>query len=142
MLVNSSFTRSNFWEAVTLAKLTMIFAILLIILGVAVFVATGSQAPTALIPTYFGILLGFLGLFANTENNKRRMLFMHIAVTVGLIGFIFPGARAAGDLITLMHGRTVLRPVAMQEELAMAGLCLIFVLLSVRSFIAARRARA
>ncbi len=124
-----------------MAKLTMIFAILLIILGVAVFVATGSHAPMALIPTFFGILLGILGLFANTENSKRRMLFMHIAVTVGLIGFIFPGSRAAGDLIRLMHGHAVLRPVEMQEELAMAGTCLIFVLLCVRSFIAARRAR-
>lgn len=125
-----------------MAKLTIVFAVLLIVLGVAVFFATGSQAPTALIPAYFGLLLGALGLLANTENSKRRMLFMHIAVTVGLVGFIFPGARAAGDLLTKMRGGTVLRPVAMQEELAMAAICLVFVLLCVRSFIAARRARA
>lgn len=125
-----------------MAKLTLIFAGVLIVLGAAVFFATGSQAPTALIPAYFGTLLGILGLLANTENSKRRMVFMHIAVTVGLIGFIFPGARAAGDLITLMRGGNVLRPVAMQEELAMAAICLVFVLLCVRSFIAARRARA
>ncbi len=124
-----------------MAKLTLVLALILIILGVAVFVATGSHAPTALIPAYFGVLLGILGLFANTENSKRRMLFMHIAVTVGLIGFVFPGWRAAGDLIKQMHGQTVLRPVAMQEELAMAVICLIFVLLCVRSFIAARRGR-
>jgi hypothetical protein len=124
-----------------MAKLTLVVALVLIVLGIAVFVATGSQAPTALIPAWFGILLGILGFFANTKDSKRRMLFMHIAVTVGLIGFIFPGWRAAGDLITLMHGQTVLRPIAMQEELAMALICLIFVLLCVRSFIAARRAR-
>lgn len=124
-----------------MAKLTMVFAGILIVLGAAVFFATGSHAPTALIPAYFGILLGILGLLANTDNSKRRMLFMHIAVTVGLVGFIFPGARAAGDLLTRMRGGSVLRPIAMQEELAMAAVCLVFVLLCVRSFIAARRAR-
>ncbi|MHB8302776.1 MAG: hypothetical protein ACYDC6_08085 [Acidobacteriaceae bacterium] len=125
-----------------MARLTMVFAAVLIVLGVAVFFATGSHAPTSLIPAFFGVLLGILGVLANTENAKRRMLFMHIAVTVGLIGFIFPGARAAGDLMTTMRGGSVLRPVAMQEELAMAAICLVFVLLCVRSFIAVRRARA
>ncbi len=124
-----------------MAKLTLVFALILIILGVAVFVATGSHAPTALIPAYFGILLGILGLLANTPNSKRRMLFMHLAVTVGLVGFIFPGWRGLGDLITQMHGQIVLRPVAMKEELAMAAICLVYVLLCVRSFIAARRER-
>jgi hypothetical protein len=112
--------------------------IILIVLGVAVFVATGSHAPTALIPAYFGILLGILGVLARTDDSKRRMLFMHIAVTVGLIGFIFPGWRGMGDLITEMRGQVILRPAAMKEELAMAAICLVYVLLCIRSFIAAR----
>lgn len=87
------------------------------------------------------VVLGVFGLLANTEDSKRRMLFMHIAVTIGLIGFLFPGIRAMGDVIKLLRNQTVLRPIAMWEELAMSILCLIFVLLSVRSFIAARRAR-
>jgi hypothetical protein len=123
------------------AKLTMVVALILIILGVAVFVATGSHAPTALIPAYFGILLGILGLLAKTPDTKRRMLFMHVAVTVGLIGCIFPGWRGIGDLITEMRGEAVLRPAAMKEELAMAAICLVYVLLCVRSFTAARRSR-
>ena len=125
-----------------MAKLTIVVGLILVVLGVAVFVATGSHAPTALIPAYFGILLGILGMLANTPDSKRRMLFMHIAVTVGLIGFIFPGWRGMGDLITQMHGQTVLRPVAMKEELAMAAICLVYVMLCVRSFISARRLRA
>lgn len=129
-------------EAYNVAKLTIGFAGVLIVLGVAVFFATGSKAPTALIPAYFGVLLGVLGALARTEDSRRRMLFMHIAVTVGLVGFVFPGVRAAGDLMTKMRGGNVLRPVAMEEELAMAGICLVYVLLCVRSFIAARRARA
>ena len=124
-----------------MARTTIIFAAALIILGVGVFIVTGSHAPTALIPAWFGIALGILGLLANTPNTQRRMLFMHIAVTIGLLGFIFPGIRAAGDLVKLMQNQTILRPIAMWEELAMAVICFLFVLLSVRSFITARRAR-
>jgi hypothetical protein len=124
-----------------MAKLTLVTALVLIILGVAFFVATGSHAPTALIPAYFGIVLGILGLLANTEDSKRRMIFMHIAVTVGLLGVIFPGWRAASAFLVSAHGNAMMRPLAVKEEFAMAVICLIFVLMCVRSFIAARRAR-
>jgi len=123
------------------AKLTIVVALILIVLGVAVFIATGSHAPTALIPAYFGIVLGILGLLANTPDTRRRKIFMHIAVTIGLVGFIFPGWRGTSDLITQMHGQILLHPAAMKEELAMAGICLVYVLLCVRSFASARRNR-
>jgi hypothetical protein len=125
-----------------MAKFTLVTALVLIILGVAFFVATGSHAPTALIPAYFGIVLGIFGLLANTEDSKRRMIFMHIAVTVGLLGVIIPGWRAASAFAASAHGAAMVRPLAVKEELAMAIICLIFVLMCVRSFIAARRARA
>lgn len=124
-----------------MARTTLFFAAALIVLGLAVFMATGAHAPTALIPAFFGVALGAFGLLANTLNSKRRMLFMHIAVTIGLLGFLFPGIRALGDLIKLLQHQVVLRPLAMYEELAMSLLCLVFVFLSVRSFIAVRRAR-
>jgi len=125
-----------------MAKFTLVTALVLIILGVAFFVATGSHAPTALIPAYFGIVLGILGLLANTEDSKRRMIFMHIAVTVGLLGVIFPGWRAASAFIASTHGTAMARPLAVKEEFAMAVICLIFVLMCIRSFIAARRTQA
>ena len=121
-----------------MAKFTLVTALVLIVLGVAFFVATGSHAPTALIPAYLGIF----GLLANTEDSKRRMLFMHIAVTIGLLGVIFPGWRATSAFLASTHGNAMVRPVAVKEEFAMAVICLIYVLMCVRSFIAARRARA
>lgn len=124
-----------------MAKVTLITALVLIVLGIAVFMATGSSAPTALIPSYFGIVLGILGLLARTKDSKRRMIYMHIAVTVGLIGVIFPGWRGGSDFIASTHGIAVLHPAAMKEELAMAAICLVYVLLCVRSFVAARQAR-
>lgn len=124
-----------------MAKTTILFAVALIILGVGFFVATGSHAPTALIPALFGAVLWVCGLLARTEDSKRRMLVMHIAVTIALLGFLFPGIRALGDGMKMLRGQVVLRPLAMWEEAVMAVLCLILVVLSVRSFIAARKAR-
>jgi hypothetical protein len=62
------------------------------------------------------------------------MLWMHIAVTVGLIGLI-------GGVVRFFQ--SVRGPMAAETEAtgAMALLCLIFVALCVRSFIAARRSR-
>ena len=37
---------------------------------------------------WFGLLLVVFGALANPPDAKRRMLFMHIAVTVGLLGFL------------------------------------------------------
>jgi hypothetical protein len=125
-----------------MAKFTLVTALVLIILGVAFFVATGSHAPTALIPAYFGIVLGIFGLLARTEDSKRRMIFMHVAVTIGLLGVIFPGWRAASAFLASTGGAAIARPLAVKEEFIMAVICLIFVLMCVRSFIVARRARA
>lgn len=41
-----------------MAKVSLIFAALMIALGLAGFLGTGSQHPTALIPAGFGVALG------------------------------------------------------------------------------------
>ena len=73
-----------------MAKLTIGFGVLLGLIGVGYFVATGSTHPTSLIPLWFGCALVLCGVLANTENARRRMLWMHIAVTIALFGFLFP----------------------------------------------------
>jgi len=125
-----------------MARLTILFGIVLILLGGFGYVATGSHYPTALIPSAFGIVLALLGFFAYTPDTKRRMLFMHIAVTVGLLGFLFTVKGGIVDFILMMDGRQFPHPSAVEEKAAMSVLCLVFVLLCVRSFIVARRARA
>jgi hypothetical protein len=122
------------------AKLTIGFGVVLILLGAASFALTGSTHPTALIPVWFGILLGLCGVLANTPDSRRRMLWMHIAVTVGLLGFVFPGFMAAKVWVAA-HGAPLAHPAAVEEQAAMAVVCLLFTVLCVRSFIAARRLR-
>ncbi len=123
-----------------MAKLTIVFGILLILLGLFGYIATGHQHPTALIPLFFGVVLAALGAGANTENVKRRMLLMHIAVTVALLGFLGTISGVI-DFIRMETGTHFFYPAAPESKAAMCLLCLIFVLLCVRSFITARRAR-
>jgi hypothetical protein len=105
-----------------MAKVTVLFGILLILLGGAFWMATGQKFPTSLIPSGFGVALVALGSLAGNPDPKRRMLFMHIAVT-------------------LFKGKLFPYPAAIEEKAAMSALMLIYVVLCVRSFIAARRSR-
>jgi TRAP-type C4-dicarboxylate transport system permease large subunit len=120
-----------------MAKVTLVFAVLLIILGAGFYFGTGSKAPTALIPAWFGVALGFFGLLAISPSESRRKLYMHINVTIGLLGFLGAAGRA---ISVLASGRTP-DQVALIAQFLVAGLLLIYVILCVRSFIAARRAR-
>jgi len=121
-----------------MAKLTIGFGVVLILLGAWGFIATGREHPTALIPAYFGLVLVWSGVLANTEDAKRRMLWMHIAVTVGLLGFLGAGAMVIVENVKA-HGAPLAHPIAVESQGAMAAICLVFVGLCVRSFIAARR---
>jgi fucose 4-O-acetylase-like acetyltransferase len=123
-----------------MAKLTIAFGIVLIVLGITGFVETGSAHPTALIPAAIGLLFVLFGAMANTENSKRRMLWMHISVTVALLVFLGM-VPAAIDTIRLSRGVSFPHPAAVVEKGALALFSLIYVLFCVRSFVSARRAR-
>ena len=123
-----------------MAKLTLGFGVLLIFVAIAGFVATGSSHPTALIPGGIGLLFCLFGALANSSDLKRRMMWMHVAVTVALLCFLGT-IKADIDVFRLAHGAVFEHPVAIEEKAAMSLLCLLFVLLCVRSFVAARRSR-
>ena len=123
-----------------MGKITIVTCVLLILLGLACYLYTGHQYPTSLIPAAFGILLVALGSMAETPVQRRRMLAMHIAVTVGLLGFLATAA-ALVSVVQLIKGKLFPYPIAIEEKAAMSILLLIYVLLCVRSFIVARRSR-
>lgn len=118
----------------------MVFGVALILLGAWGFIGTGSQHPTALIPTYFGLALCSCGYLAMRNGGAQRAVWMHGAVTLGLLGFLFPGAMAIIETVKA-HGGPLADPPAVEAQTAMAAICLVFVVLCVRSFITARRAR-
>lgn len=104
--------------------------ILIGLIGYGYGMSEGAASVTALIPAFVGVVIMACGHFGMTES--RRKLMMHIAVTVGLLGFI------AGLGGFFRKGMPETIGAAGLSQLAMAVVCLIFVLLGVRSFIAAR----
>lgn len=122
-----------------MAKVTVVFAILLIALGMVGYFGTGAQHATALIPTWFGAALGMFGLLAMSPDEGRRKLFMHVAVTIGLLGFIGGAVEAIRGYLHAVHAGMQPDMIALASKLTMTGLLLIYVILCVRSFIAARR---
>lgn len=123
-----------------MAKVTLVFAVALIALGLIGYIGTGSAHPTALIPAVLGVLLGIFGALAISPNEGRRKLFMHINVTLGLLGFLGT-VMGLIQWFQMLAGATAKNPPATESKAAMALICLIYVALCVRSFIAARRAR-
>lgn len=124
-----------------MAKVTLVFAILLIALGLVGFFGTGSQHFTALIPAGFGLIMGIFGVLAMSPDEGRRKLFMHINVTVGLLGFLGAAVRAIQSYGLARSNGADPDWIAIGAQLVMAGLLLIYVLMCVRSFIETRRAR-
>lgn len=113
----------------------IVCGILLSLIGIAGYangMMNDKASLTALIPFAFGTVLETLGVVARAKEGLRKHL-MHAAVVVALVGFIM----TAGRLIMKMSELTMSPAVISQA--ATAIVCLVFVLLAVNSFIAARR---
>ncbi len=113
----------------------MVAGIVLILIGIAGYLngaMTGHASLTALIPAAFGLVLAVLGAAGNARPNARKH-FMHAAAAVALLGFIMTAVRAVPKL-----GEITTSP-AIMAQAAMSVVCLFFVLLAIRSFVAARR---
>ena len=108
--------------------------ILLGIVGYVVAVTNNNASVTALIPAFFGAALAILGVLSQLKENLRKHL-MHAAVIVALLGFI----ATAGRLISRLGELTA--SLAVISQALMAIVCLVFVVLAIRSFAAARRNR-
>ncbi|MGA2650731.1 MAG: hypothetical protein ABSF28_09415 [Terracidiphilus sp.] len=122
-----------------MAKVALVFALLLVVLGLAGFLGTGSVHYTALIPTWFGLALGVFGFLAISPSEGRRKLFMHINVTIGLLGFLGGAIEAVRGYVSASSAGHQPDMIALASKVAMASLMFVYVILCVRSFIAARR---
>ena len=113
----------------------IIFGILLVLTGIVGYihgVLNDKASLTAFIPAVFGVLIIVFGAVAQMRESLRKHM-MHGAVVVGLLGFLIPAGRLASKYSEFTLSAAVV------SQLVMALLCLVFVLLCVRSFIAARR---
>ena len=130
-------TLMNLNLEIPMVSVTMTLGALLSLIGVIAYAVTGMVSVTALIPTFFGIPLMILAQLGKAE--ERRKMTMHIAVVITLLGFL-GSVSGIPQAITLMTGGEVALPSAAIVRSLIAIICLVHVVLSVRSFIEARRA--
>jgi hypothetical protein len=147
------------------AKMTLIIGGLLCVLGVVTYAGAfqfgaDKRSVTALIPAFLGFALVLLA-YAALLKPAMRMHLMHAAVMLTLLGLLaslgrigMVAARSPKVAQSPLNPATApvgVAPAAVEPHsfwsvgvianLIMAALCLTHVILSVRSFIAARRAR-
>lgn len=117
-----------------MAKITIALGMLLTVLGLVAYfaLATGEdRSITALIPTFFGVPFVALGTLAIGDSGKRRKIAMHLAVLLGLLGTVAPAMR-------LVRAEAITKATTVQG--IMCVLCLLYVIMTVASFVKARRA--
>jgi len=119
--------------------ITIIYAVLLLLLGIIGFTITGASSVTALIPAYFAVVVLILGLLALKEQYRKRG--MHAAAAFSLIGLLgtIPGLL---KLFRMLFGGEIARPAAAISQSIMAVLSLLFFLLCLKSFLDAHRKKA
>lgn len=123
-----------------MASTTILFGVLMILLGVVGYFATGRQSITALIPVIPGAIWLVLGALARNDNIRKHV--MHAAAALSLVGFLAM-IRAMVTLVRWQTGGAAPdRPAAVVSQSILGLLFLAFLILCVRSFIAARRNRA
>lgn len=108
--------------------------ILVAFVGYGYGLAMGNASLTALIPLVFGVVLLALGFFAQKKDELRKTL-MHIAVVVAFIGFLVPLFR----IISTFNQFKLNFAAAML--ISMTLICLIFIILAIKSFVDARSSR-
>lgn len=118
--------------------ITIVYGLLLTLLGLGGYFGSGGASITAMIPAFFGLPLLILGFLARNERFLKHA--MHGAAMLALLGLL-GSARGTLKLPTLLAGGQLERPQAVIAQSVMAILSLIFLVLCIRSFIQARRAR-
>lgn len=116
---------------------SILFGIILTVIGIIGYIhgMTNDKASlTALIPAVFGLLLAIFGAVANAKESLKKHM-MHAAAAVALLGFIATAGRLIPRISELTFSAAVI------SQVAMCLICLLFVILAVRSFAQARLAK-
>ena len=118
---------------------TIVTGGLLSLLGILGYVFSDSRSLTALIPLAFGMPLELCGALALKPEFRKHA--MHGASVVALLGTLGAAPGAVKYLRMLTGGLDGSRPLAAQVQAAMFVISLLFLILCIRSFTAARARR-
>lgn len=117
------------------------FGAVLILIGILGAVAGhlhDKYSHTALIPAVFGVLLALCGFLAWKMQNMRKHL-MHAALLVALLGVI--GTVMSPGIRKFLTTGQFSDSTSFVAQLSMLAVCILFIILGIKSFIDARRNR-
>ena len=114
----------------TMHRWTILFGLLLVAIGLGGYYFAAAKQPMVLIPAVLGIAMFVCGVVA--AQGAMRMLAIHVAALIGVIGFV-------GPLVALFEDTA--NTAAVLAKGLTSALCLMFVLMCVNSFLEVRRAR-
>ena len=119
-----------------MSRLTTNLGIIFIILGLYSYFGISSESITALIPTFFGVPMLLLGRIARNEKYLKHS--MHGATLLALLGF---AGTVSGlfKFFRLLGGEEFERSSAIIIQAIMSVLCLVYLILAVKSFINTRK---
>ena len=115
---------------------TLFTGIVLVILGVAGYVASGAASVTALIPAFIGFVFVALGLLGRKESLRKHAMHVTMLLALLAIGGTFRGITA---LVSWAGGTPPDRPMAVVAQAITAVLCALLLVGGIRSFVAARK---
>ena len=116
----------------TAVRTAIISGLLLIVWSTASYFISESKSFTAFIPAGFGLLIALFGAIAIKESARKHA--MHGAALVGLLGLL--GGFGMGVRKVLSEPG-----LAAYSQLFLGVVSLVFLIVCIRSFIAARKAR-
>lgn len=116
-------------------RTTVIVGSVLILLGVVAWIVTAFASWTALIPAFIGAVLVLLGVLA--AKTGKQKLYIHIALVVALVGI----AGTVSNTLKLgeVFAGVAERPAAVVTSALTLVALVVYLILGIRSFIAARR---
>jgi len=117
-----------------MAKTSQLVGVILMVLGIGGYVASGMASPTALIPAFFGLVISGLGYYGRHEHTRKTA--MHLAMGVALVGIIGSLMRVVPALLS---GGIVEWRLALISQLVMAIVLIWYLISGIQSFRAARR---
>jgi hypothetical protein len=121
------------WRKI-MGKIAISCGVILILVGLAGYFGVSPHDSSTLLPVFFGVLLCVAGGVA-TGYPKAKMHAMHAAVLIAMFEFVAASAKALSAMRDKNEGISPVIP------LITLLVCIAFVIMSVRSFIEARRHR-
>ena len=96
--------------------------IVLVVVGVGAYVLSDFASVTALIPTFFGVLIAVLGVIGRQTDRHRLAAYgIGLLAVLGVLG----STRGIPDIIALLSGESVDSTIAAVSQGAMIVICLV-----------------